>query len=145
MDEAELARSCEKEIVELHRFFMDWFCGAVTDSDAVWSRVTDVLAPEFVMIAPEGRAFLREELLASVRARYGSHAPERDFEIWIRNLDCRHVAEHVVLTTYEEWQRRAGETSGRLSTAVFERVPDTPNGVRWLHVHETWLQAPQEA
>jgi hypothetical protein len=46
----------------------------------------------------------------------------------------------LVLATYEEWQRQAdGSGSGRLSSVVFRQQPGTPNGLLWLHVHETWL------
>ena len=32
-----------------------------------------------------------------------------------------------------------GTITGRVSTAVFRERADTPNGLAWLHVHETWL------
>ncbi|MFX0092506.1 MAG: hypothetical protein ACFFBD_12150 [Candidatus Hodarchaeota archaeon] len=44
------------------------------------------------------------------------------------------------MTTYEEWQEIDGQTIARLSTALFRKCFDAPNGVEWLHAHETWLQ-----
>lgn len=58
----------------------------------------------------------------------------------LRQLSAKHV-----LVTYEEWQRHALASmppdNGRLSTALF----DCADGLRWLHVHETWLPAAQMA
>ena len=43
------------------------------------------------------------------------------------------------LVMYEEWHSLKGEESARLSTVLFEKRAGAPNGVAWLHVHETWL------
>jgi hypothetical protein len=45
----------------------------------------------------------------------------------------------ILLVTYEEWQQSGDQTTARLSTALFRDKPDAPNGLEWLHVHETWL------
>ncbi len=36
-------------------------------------------------------------------------------------------------------QARSGETTGRRASAHLRRKDGTPNGVEWLHLHETWL------
>lgn len=42
------------------------------------------------------------------------------------------------VATYEEWQGGEGRAArGRLSTVVFTRDDDAPNGLVWRHVHET--------
>ena len=142
MDAGMLTRSCEAEIVALHHFFTEWYRGTLPDTDAAWARVEGVLAPGFMMIAPDGRVFGREALLESVRAQHASRVPPEVFEIRIRDYAGRSVGE-VVIATYEEWQRSADGDVGRQSTAVFEASASAPNGLRWLHVHETWL--PTEA
>jgi hypothetical protein len=45
----------------------------------------------------------------------------------------------MLLATYEEWQVIEGETRGRLSTALFRNREGTPNGIEWVHLHETWM------
>ncbi len=49
----------------------------------------------------------------------------------------------IVLATYEEWQKGALNSkppnNGRVSSAVFLKDRSRPNGLMWLHVHETWL------
>lgn len=139
MEAAEFACACEKEIEELHQFFVAWFCGTVPETDTAWARVEDALAPRFVLIAPSGRRFDRNEILAGIRSRYGTHDPGVAFDIWTLDYQARRVAAGQALVTYEEWQRRDGEERGRLSTAVFVLDESAPNEVCWLHVHETWL------
>ena len=139
MFDQQVAFDCRTEIVELHRFFTEWMGGVLPDTDATWSGLENGLAPGFTLVTPEGVVHERDALLASLRLSHGRYAPERGFKIGIRNFTCRHVEEHTVVVTYEEWQVLDGAERGRISTAVFERNPAMPNRVRWLHVHETWL------
>lgn len=142
MLEQQVAFDCRTEIVELHRFFTEWFNGVLPDTDATWSALENGLAPGFVLVTPYGTVLERDALLASLRPTNGQHGPEAGFKIGIRNFTCRHVGEHTVVVTYEEWQTLDGRETGRISTAVFERNPGMPNRVRWLAVHETWLPSP---
>jgi hypothetical protein len=139
MLDPQIAFDCRTEIIELHRFFTEWFGGVLPDTDATWSALENGLAPGFVLVTPAGDALERDALLASLRPLHGQHGPEVAFRIGIRNYACRHVDDGVVIATYEEWQTLGGKEQGRFSTAVFERNPGMPNRVRWLHVHETWL------
>lgn len=41
--------------------------------------------------------------------------------------------------TYEEWQDTGQGERGRISSVLFRRRERAPNGVEWLHVHETWI------
>ena len=42
--------------------------------------------------------------------------------------------------TYEERQEREGATTVRLSTVLFQVRADRRNGLKWPHLHETWLE-----
>lgn len=139
MLEQQVAFDCRTEIEELHRFFTDWFNGAIADTDATWAALENGLAPDFILVTPYGRVLAREALLTSLRPLNGQHDTAAGFKIWIRNFTCRHIAEHTVVVTYEEWQTLHGKETGRISTAVFERNAAMPNRVRWVSVHETWL------
>jgi hypothetical protein len=78
-----------------------------------------------------------DRLLAQLRAAHGSRPGWR---IWIERPALRFREAGLAAATYEEWQRSAdGAVTGRLSTVVFRALPGTPNGLAWLHVHETWL------
>lgn len=128
---------CEDEVVDLHRFFERWYRGEPDAHGEEFARVSDVLAEDFRMVTPEGAVVARSELLAGIR---GGHGSKEDFRIRIENLVYRMgVRGGVAVVTYEEWQEEGGEDRGRVSTAVLHERPDAPNGVEWLHVHETWL------
>lgn len=131
---------CEAEVLELHRFFEEWFGGELDDSPESFSRLSDVLSERFLMISPSGERHDRRSVLSGVRERHGSHrAPGRSFRIRIENLEGRHRADGLYLVIYEEWQEIDGVTRGRASSALFHERDDTPHGVEWLHLHETWL------
>jgi len=132
---------CRREVVELHRFFQDWFGGVLQNDDDTLGRFAGVMAEGFLIVPPSGAATEREFLLERLRGAHGSWATggDKPGRIWIENLRVRRSVDDWAIVTYEEWQEVGGETRGRISTAVFGRRENTPNGVEWLHVHETWL------
>lgn len=131
---------CETEIIELHRFFERWFNGELEDSPEAFSRLSDVLSERFQMVSPGGETLERREVLAGVRRQHGSHrAAAEPYRIEIRAVDGRFRGPGVALVTYQEWQWVDGEVRARASSALFRERKDTPEGVEWLHLHETWL------
>ena len=99
-----------------------------------------MLADGFALISPRGVMTERRPLLRELEAAYGIHgADEVPFNIEVRNFRHRYTQGTLCLVTYEEWQQLAGAATGRLSSAWFRARSDTPHGVEWLHVHETWL------
>ena len=130
---------CTTEVHDLHEFFAAWYRGEPVSFD----RVEQALAPDFEMIAPDGRRLDRAAVLSSVREGRDARGDE-GFEIEIRAVEPVAVAgEHAVLR-YEEWQTADADTDGRISTAVFRSASRTPNGVEWVTVHETRLDPPRE-
>ena len=132
---------CRAEITELHQFFQDWFNGAVPDDHRTFARFAGVMGEGFVIVTPEGRAVERAALVDGLRGAHGRWRPEGKSggRIWIENVDVRHASDGMTAVTYEEWQEVDGRVRGRLSTALFGAKPGAPNGLEWLHVHETWL------
>ncbi|MGB3564007.1 MAG: hypothetical protein WBH85_20280 [Thermoanaerobaculia bacterium] len=130
----------QTEINELHRFFQHWFNGELPDNDESFSRFSDVMATGFEIVSPNGRWTDRESLIAALRNSYGQWKNEGGpGKIWIEHYRLMHTEGPLALVTYEEWQEVGGERRGRLSTALFRLREGAPNGVEWLHVHETWL------
>ncbi|MCE7987689.1 MAG: DUF4440 domain-containing protein [Caldilinea sp. CFX5] len=125
------------EICELHDFFQAWFTGALANTDANFARFADVMADGFVIISPAGKLSERPALLTGLRA---AHQRQPGIRIWTQNHQLRHQVGGLALLTYAEWQESAVGTTARLSTVLFQAQAGTPNGVVWLHVHETWLQ-----
>ena len=131
---------CQEEVLELHQFFQDWFNATLPPTDEAFRRFESVMAERFMIISPNGELTERAELVDRLRQAYGiwrrNSQPGR---IWIENLQVRHTVGAQAMVLYEEWQEIEGEARGRLSTAILQRLEGAPNGVEWLHVHETWL------
>ena len=133
---------CEKEIIELHRFFVEWMTGELPRTDAAFARAADVLADGITMITPEAEVMGCEPLLGAIKTAHGAFTPpDQTFRIWIKNYDCRFVSGDLCLATYEEWQREPEHPrTGRVSSVAFGHRPELPHGLEWLHVHETWIE-----
>jgi len=125
-----------REIVELHELFEGYYLGAI-DADDI-GRLEAALAPDFTIIGPGGGESSREQTVAAIR---GGHAHTSQFTISI--VDARLLVESsdLLVARYVEHQETADSVTDRLSTVVFSRAPDAPNGLRWRTVHETWLPA----
>ena len=128
----------ENEIIELHQFFQDWYNNQLAPTDDNFARCADVLHPNFTIIFSSGDQVQCQTLLESLRKAHGSHTNMR---IWIKHIQLLHQFEDMVLATYEEWQDIDGKITSRLSTVLLQKAPSTSNGLRWLHVHETWINA----
>ncbi len=129
-----MRQRCEREVIELHRFFEDWFCGRTED----FARAEAVLADSFVVISPRGELRTRQMLLDDLRDARGCRRGD-GFEIRIERCEVRAVEFGLALATYEEWQRLEAREAGRISTALFRVDREAPCGVQWVHLHETWL------
>ncbi len=133
----------QAEVIQLHEFFVDWFNATCVQTDEYYhanfeSRFVD----EFEIIMPSGQLFTTEMLFSQLREVYGSST---QFKIQIRNVQTRDVSSDLIVTTYEEWQKNALNSepadNGRISSGLLKKDDAAPNGVRWLHLHETWLPA----
>lgn len=132
-----MIEQCKTEICQLHDFFQAWFTGALANTDENFTRFAAVMAAGFAIINPSGKLTERPALLTGLRA---AHGRQPGIRIWTQNHQLRHQAGDLTLVTYEEWQTTAaGETTARSSTVLFQAQAGAPNGVVWLHVHETWL------
>ena len=129
----------EREIIELHEFFEAWLGGKLEDTDANFQRFVSVTGAGFHIIAPDGSRMERDELRRQIRAAHGSRLTWR---MWIENIRLHHQQGDLLLVTYEEWQQRDDAApTARVTTALFRENAACPQGVEWLHVHETWIAA----
>lgn len=126
----------QREIEQLHDFFVDWFRGRVEDRREVFGRFEAVLAADFSMVIPDGRTVPRATLLQGLRASHGSRP---SVEIRIEQPTLILERDGVVVARYREWQRDSEGERARLSTVVFRRNASQPNGLAWVTVHETWM------
>lgn len=129
---------CRREIEALHAFFVDWYAGTIA-RDA-FDRMERVIAPGFEMVTPDGRRLDRAAILERVQDSYGRDEPG-EFDIEIRNVALVTACGDRALVRYEEWQRQPDGENGRISTVLFGQESDAPEGVRWLDIQETHIEA----
>ncbi len=135
-----LAERCRLEIEQLHEFFVAWMTGALPREAGAFARFADVLAADFNIVSPGGVVTDRAALLVELEAAHGARGKAAGgIEIRIEGFRVLRRWDGGALVSYQEWQRAAGAETARISTALFTAHADAPNGVQWLHVHETWL------
>jgi hypothetical protein len=131
-----MANAAASEVHGLHEFFMRWFRGDIAEGSGI-ERVTAALSAEFRMVAPNGLALGREDVLAGLR--HARALRPADFTIVISGAEVIWSDADHALVVYIERQASAGGMSERRSTAFFTRQPAAPNGVQWRHLQETWV------
>ena len=122
----------QREIDELHHFFEAYFLGT---EDAL-DRVEAALGPAFTFVGPDGDQTDRQATIDRIEAGHG-HASQ--LRITTTEHHLLHETDEVVVASYVERHELSASSNRRLSTVVFTVDPDGPNGLRWLRVHETWL------
>ena len=123
-----------QEIVELHDFFEELFLGT-TESLA---RADRALADDFTMAGPHGTLSSRAEIRGQLEAGIGHTT---DLEITIEEPQLVAETDDLLVAEYIEVHGlRDGRANRRRSTVVFRKDFDGPNGLRWLRVHETWIE-----
>ena len=125
--------SWRDEIIGLHRFFEDWFLGRGGEM----KRAEDALHPDFSFIGPDGVVADRATTLQRL---VDGHAHTTDLAIeTVDHRMIRSTGDTVVARYVERHRWTDGRSNERISTVVFIADTNGPNGVRWLHVQETWL------
>ncbi|TPM49658.1 DUF4440 domain-containing protein [Mesorhizobium sp. B2-2-3] len=128
------------EIIELHRFFVDWFVASRVGK-ADFSRFERVMGEGLAMVTPDGTVLDRDAVVDHVRASRASC--DEAFAISIEDIRPGWQTGDAIVVLYVEAQLRGGKHSRRQSSALFTTNPSAPNGVEWRHLHETWLQMPE--
>ncbi len=121
-----------REIVELHEHFEAWFLGTEDDND----RVEVALAEDFTMVGPTGETADRA---ATVQAIVAGRAHTDSLTIEIREPSLVAETTELVIAEYIETHVLRERTNHRRTTAVFRKHDGAPNGLRWLRVHESWI------
>jgi len=131
-----VSQSWEEEIRGLHSFFRAWYRGEVPNSDDVFARVSDYLAPEFALITSSGFVANREQVLGMLRSE---HAARPDLGMSVENLQLKLVSGEIVVATYEEHGTTSDGKRATLITAVLRKNLVLGNGLEWVHIHEVLL------
>lgn len=129
----------EAEIREFHEALVGWFSGTLPPTEQGLSGLADVIAEDFTLISPCGVVDQAAPLMAQIEGAHGVQSGIR-FSIRIENCWLRFADGPHCMGTYEERQEREGATTVRLSTVLFQVRADRRNGLKWPHLHETWLE-----
>lgn len=125
---------CNKEVIELHDFFLNWFTGKAIESDFI--RFSDHISPLFQLITPTATVIDYDGIKNMIKNSYNSR---NEMEMWIENVSTWKLSSDIYLTTYHELNMEDGTKTRRLSTAIFRVNEKCVNSVEWVHVHETWV------
>jgi hypothetical protein len=132
-----LAERAEREIRELHEFFVGWFTGALGETDL--AAALAAFDPGFCRIGPEGESQDYPGLATMLAGARGGVEP--GFQISIEEPGVLWQARDAVLMSYVERQRSAAGANARRSAALMLSAPGAPRGVAWRFVQETWITA----
>lgn len=110
--------------------------GTIPRTEEQLDRLEEALEKRFTFVTTSGQVLAREAIVGAVRE---SHGARPGLRIRLREPRLVHSCKHHVVATYQEWQEAEGERTGRTSTVVLERKEEAPNGLVWIHVHETWI------
>lgn len=123
-----------QEITELHQFFQDYFSGKIP-VEAI-ARFEQTLAAGFTLIDSSMTIIGYDAIKQIIQ---GLHAQRIGRLIWVENIVLRHDLADIVIVSYEEWQATEEKTTQRACSVVFKKDAAAPNGLLWLHVHESGL------
>lgn len=122
----------QREVDELHEFFQALFHGQIDSLD----RADAGFGPDFTFVGPDGSLADRGQILQMLESGRGHSSQLRisvEAHRTIVETDALIVGEYIEVHEVSDGGNR------RRSTVVFDVDPEGPNGVRWRHVHETWL------
>jgi hypothetical protein len=134
-----LAQAVLREVADLHAFFEAWLSGTAENTNAVFSRVESNLGEEFTMVSPSGQRLQRLDVIGWLRGTHGTRANQGPFHIAIAEPEILLLRPPLVLLGYVEEQTVGDVVTRRQSTALFEVSIEGGQRVRWLALHETWI------
>jgi hypothetical protein len=134
-----LGQAVLQEVADLHAFFEAWLSGEAENTNAVFSRVESSLGEEFTMVTPSGQRLQRPDVIGWLRGTHGARASQGSFHIAIAEPEILLLRPPLVLLGYVEEQTVGDVATRRQSTALFEVSIEGGRRVRWLALHETWI------
>ncbi|MBB4933318.1 hypothetical protein F4561_004138 [Lipingzhangella halophila] len=128
--------ACASEVERLHQILQGWLSGTAPNTASEFAVFADSHTREFTLITAEGVELTRDQVMGGLREAHGSAAGLR-----IQTAGTRLVAAAgpVLVVTFTELHSGSDGARSRRCTAVFERDPAAPHGLRWRHLQETFL------
>ncbi|MFG3704716.1 hypothetical protein ACGF7U_08265 [Micromonospora sp. NPDC047670] len=122
------------EIVQHHRFIESWLRGEADPADI--RPFLDMHTPDFTWYDPDGSLKTLPDMAPMMKEAHGA-APGLVLEIRDRRVLLDE--DGMVVAAYEEHQRTPTSSNARRAVVIFASAPDARNGLRWRHLHETWI------
>ena len=91
------------------------------------------------MVAPSGARLQRSDVIGWLWGAHGVKGKQAPFSIVIAEPELLLLRSPLVSLRYVEEQAAGSAVTRRRSTALFEGLADGKQGVRWLALHETWI------
>jgi hypothetical protein len=113
-----------------------WLCGVSHDRESDFKYISLVLAPDLELVSPTGGIENHSELVKRLSLAYGARP---NLSIHISHYMPIWTTENTILARYVETRECPRGSDKRVSTALFSKNIDLPNGVSWNYIHETWL------
>ncbi|CAM6007876.1 unnamed protein product [Sphagnum balticum] len=124
------------EVVEYLLLIEQWLRGDVPNSHQVHNRLKSVLAPDSSLVHAYGIISNPYKEIDSFHSLYGSQKG-KTFAIWADRIRTMEISDDSWVVRFDKWQR-TGLTFFFLCLFIQANV-DTPNGLQWKLIHETWL------
>lgn len=128
-----MQKNVRKEIEEFHEFCDKWLGGGIPQ-ESLHENFIAAMDDQFEIITPNGNHANLQVIAAVISSMYGSSGRR----VHVRNVQIREF-DGFYVATYEEVHTEGDIVTTRLTSSVFVDDPNRTNGVRWVHVHETWL------
>lgn len=131
----DLIERAKAEVINRHRFFVEWFTGRASETEMQASE--RAFASDMRMVEPDGSMIDATQVKTMLKGARGKRA--QGFEIRVDLIEARLVGPDAALVIYDEHQLIDGQKTARRSSALFSADGDAPEGVVWRHLQETWI------
>jgi hypothetical protein len=131
----DLIERAKAEVVNRHKFFVEWFTGRAPEAEMAASE--RAFASDMRMVEPDGSMIDADQVKVMLKGARGKR--REDFEIRVDLVEARLVGSEAALVVYDEHQVIDGQKTARRSSALFSADKDAPEGVVWRHLQETWI------
>ncbi|CAM6100642.1 unnamed protein product [Calypogeia fissa] len=125
------------EIVEYQIYLEKWLRGQVDTSDSGFWRLIHTMDEKSSLVfahGTEGNAHLTIDGLRSL------HGAVPQFVIWVDRVRVKKLSEGAWSVIFDKWERPTPEELHcKIISSVLVSQAGTPNGLKWVHIHETWL------
>ena len=129
----------QKEIVQIHQYFENWYNGSCSKDDAEFDlNVSNRFCDNFKIVMPDGTLYQKNEILSVIKDGFGT---SRDFKIEIKMISAEAIEKDIFLALYEEWHTEPGSNKeGRIAAVILKKNDQCLLGFEWVHCHESPIQ-----